>query len=88
MVRPATSRVESLVATLETYLDAAGDAAAVAETMSIHRTTLYYRLGRIQKITGADLSDGEQRLALHAGLKLVRLAGASAGLDAAAPPAW
>jgi DNA-binding PucR family transcriptional regulator len=64
-----------LLQTLEVYLDAAGDAAAAAENLHVHRTTLYYRLGRIQEVTGADLADGSHRLALHMGVKLARLWG-------------
>ena len=41
-----------LVDTLEAYLDRAGDAKATAEALSLHRATLYYRLNRIEEITG------------------------------------
>ena len=64
-----------LVDTLETYLDLAGDAKATAEALSLHRATLYYRLNRIEEITGARLKTGEDRLALHLGLRLARLSG-------------
>jgi hypothetical protein len=62
-----------LVATLEAYLDRAGDAPASAAALYIHRTTLYHRLRRIEAITGADLRDGDDRLALHVGLRIRRL---------------
>ena len=65
----------TLVETLETYLDLAGDAKATAARLCIHRTSLYYRLGRIEQLAGVDLSDGNDRLALHLGLKLAQLAG-------------
>jgi DNA-binding PucR family transcriptional regulator len=42
------------------------------QVLSIHRTTLYYRLGRITELTGMDLRDGGERLAVHLGLKLAR----------------
>jgi sugar diacid utilization regulator len=64
-----------LVDTLETYLDLAGDAKATAEALSLHRATLYYRLNRIEEITGARLKTGEDRLALHLGLRVARLSG-------------
>jgi sugar diacid utilization regulator len=64
-----------LVETLEAYLDLAGDAKATAEALSLHRATLYYRLNRVEEITGARLKTGEDRLALHLGLRLARLAG-------------
>ncbi len=69
-VHPGFARLPaSLVGTLEAYLDLAGDAAATAERLRIHRTTLYYRLARIEEFTGADLRDGLQRLALHLAVK-------------------
>ena len=64
-----------LVDTLEAYLDLAGDAKATAEALSLHRATLYYRLNRIEEITGARLKTGDDRLALHLGLRLARLSG-------------
>ncbi len=64
-----------LVETLETYLDLAGDVKATAEALTLHRATLYYRINRIEEITGARLKTGEDRLALHLGLRLARLAG-------------
>lgn len=62
-----------LAATLETYLDLAGDAAATAARLRIHRTTLYYRLSRAADLAGADLRDGVQRLSLHLALKAAHL---------------
>jgi sugar diacid utilization regulator len=64
-----------LVETLEAYLDLAGDAKATAEALSLHRATLYYRINRIEELTGARLKTGEDRLALHLGLRLARLSG-------------
>jgi PucR C-terminal helix-turn-helix domain len=64
-----------LAATLETYLDRAGDARATAAALFVHRTTLYHRLRRIEAITGANLRDGDDRLALHIGLRIHRLRG-------------
>ena len=64
-----------LVDTLEAYLDLAGDARATAEALSLHRATMYYRLNRIEEITGARLKTGDDRLALHLGLRLARLSG-------------
>lgn len=62
-----------LVATLEAYLDSAGNAAATSAALHLHRTTLYYRLQRIEQLAGTDLKDGDERLCLHLGLKLSRL---------------
>jgi hypothetical protein len=64
-----------LVDTLEAFLENAGDVQATAEQLFVHRTTLYYRLQRIEELTGARLSDGEDRLEYHLGLKIARLIG-------------
>lgn len=64
-----------LLETLENYLDHAGDAATTAKALSLHRTSLYYRLDKITKLTGADLRSGHDRLALHLSLKIARLGG-------------
>lgn len=64
-----------LLATLETFLDLAGDVKASADRLFVHRTTLYHRLGRIEEIGGVSLRRGSDRLALHLGLKLGHLAG-------------
>lgn len=62
-----------LIWTVETYLDHAGDARSTVAALNVHRTSLYYRLGRFTELTGLDLNDGAQRLELHLGLKLLRL---------------
>ena len=72
-----------LVGTLDTYLDAAGNVQASAKRLHIHRATLYYRLSRIEELTGMSLADGQDRLALHLGVKLGRLTGA---IDTQAAP--
>jgi len=64
-----------LVATLEAYLDNAGDAKVTADALGIHRTSLYYRLNRIAELADVDFKKGEDRLALHLGLKMARLGG-------------
>jgi PucR C-terminal helix-turn-helix domain len=66
---------EPLVATLEAYLDRAGDARATAAALYIHRTSLYHRLRRIEAITQTSLRDGDARLELHVGLRIRRLRG-------------
>ncbi|MFE1444023.1 PucR family transcriptional regulator [Streptomyces sp. NPDC058739] len=62
-----------LARTAETYLDNAGQAARTAAALGIHRQTLYYRLSRVEALTGLDLDDGEDRLLLHMALKAARL---------------
>ncbi|MFI1222002.1 MULTISPECIES: PucR family transcriptional regulator [unclassified Streptomyces] len=62
-----------LAHTAEVFLDCAGQASRTAAALGIHRQTLYYRLSRIQQITGLDLNDGEDRLLLHMAVKRARL---------------
>jgi len=64
---------EQLVETLATYLEHAGDAKATAAALNVHRTSLYYRLHRIEELAGVDLSSGEDRLMCHMALRLARL---------------
>ncbi|MFJ3666579.1 PucR family transcriptional regulator [Streptomyces sp. NPDC090106] len=74
-VRPLLSPAHrELARTAETYLDCAGQAARTAAALGIHRQTLYYRLSRVEQLTGLDLDDGEHRLLLHMALKGARLA--------------
>jgi hypothetical protein len=70
---------ESLVATLESYLDHACDTKLTAEALFLHRASLYYRLQRIEELTGASLKNGADRLTLHLGLKLAWLLGIHPG---------
>jgi len=65
-----------LVATLETFLELAGDVRRTAELLHVHRATLYHRLKRIELHTGCRLDRGDDRLTLHLGLKLRTLAAA------------
>ncbi|MGW1146869.1 helix-turn-helix domain-containing protein, partial [Streptomyces sp. NPDC002454] len=62
-----------LARTAEVYLDRAGQAGRAAAELGIHRQTLYYRLSRVEQLTGLDLDDGEDRLLLHMALKAARL---------------
>jgi sugar diacid utilization regulator len=71
----ASGEAASLIETLERYLDQGGDARAAAEQLYIHRSSLYGRLHRIEEVAGVDLHSGEDRLELHLGMRLWRLAG-------------
>ncbi|MCS0636652.1 helix-turn-helix domain-containing protein [Streptomyces sp. LP05-1] len=62
-----------LARTAEAFLDAAGQAGRTAAALGIHRQTLYYRLSRVERLTGLDLDEGEDRLLLHMALKAARL---------------
>ncbi|MFW6694200.1 PucR family transcriptional regulator [Streptomyces sp. MAR4 CNX-425] len=75
---PAVARLlepahAELARTAEVYLDHAGQAARTAAALGIHRQTLYYRLSRVEELTGLDLAAGEDRLLLHLALKSARL---------------
>lgn len=69
----------AVLATLETFLDLAGDVKATAELLHVHRGTLYYRLQKAEQLARADLHKGPDRLAFHLGFKLARLAGLYTG---------
>ncbi|MET8137683.1 helix-turn-helix domain-containing protein [Streptomyces sp. NPDC005251] len=62
-----------LARTAEVFLDRAGQAGRTAAELGIHRQTLYYRLSRVEQLTGLDLDNGEDRLLLHMALKGARL---------------
>jgi hypothetical protein len=62
-----------LAETAERWLDAGGRASRAAKALCVHRQTLYYRLGRIEALSGLDLADGDARLLLHASLRRARL---------------
>ncbi|WP_431041999.1 PucR family transcriptional regulator [Streptomyces sp. P1-3] len=73
-VRPLLERAHAeLARTAEVFLDCAGQAGRAAQTLGIHRQTLYYRLSRVEQLTGLDLDAGEDRLLLHMALKAARL---------------
>jgi len=54
-----TQRHADLVDTLHQYLESGGHYDSAATALSIHRSTLKYRLQRIRQVTGRDLSDPE-----------------------------
>ncbi|MFF3750862.1 PucR family transcriptional regulator [Streptomyces sp. NPDC002018] len=73
-VRPLLAPAHAELAhTAEVFLDHAGQAGRTAAALGIHRQTLYYRLSRIEQLTGLDLDQGEDRLLLHMALKSARL---------------
>jgi len=66
---------EAAQAAVGLLYDSEGNAHATAERLQLHRTTLYYRLQRVEQLAGTDLKDGHERLCLHLALKLARLTG-------------
>ncbi len=67
-----------LLPTLSAFLDCAGEAQRTAAQLRVHRTTLYYRLSRIEQVSGLSLRDGRDRLLAHLALRLHQLHGAPA----------
>jgi hypothetical protein len=61
-----------LASTLEAFLDTGGDVKATAAALSLHRSGLYYRLRRIEELTGLRLDRGDDRLLAHLAVRLVR----------------
>lgn len=59
--------------TVRVYLDLAANAHDTAAALHIHRQTLYYRLGKVENLTGLRFSDGHDRLRMHLALMLAPL---------------
>ncbi|MYW97917.1 PucR family transcriptional regulator [Amycolatopsis rubida] len=78
-LHPAIARLvadadgDQLLETLEAYLDNGGDATVSAEQLCLHRSSLYHRLARIERIGQISVKRGTNLLDLHVSLKLVRL---------------
>ncbi len=64
-----------LLQTLEAFFQCHGNHTQTAELLSVHRNTLFYRMNRINEITGLDLNQPDVRLAVHLSLKIHRLLG-------------
>jgi DNA-binding PucR family transcriptional regulator len=54
-----------LVATLSAYLECGGSYDGAAKALSVHRSTLRYRLERIREVSGQDLGDADIRFNLQ-----------------------
>jgi hypothetical protein len=52
------------------FLDAGGNVQETATMLNVHRQTVYYRLQKIEQVTGLVLSRGDHRLVLHLGLTM------------------
>ncbi|WP_155361325.1 helix-turn-helix domain-containing protein [Acrocarpospora macrocephala] len=49
--------------------DEAGDVGRTSSALFVHRSTVYYRLGRLEELLGVSFEDGLVRLELHIWLK-------------------
>ncbi|WP_439381350.1 PucR family transcriptional regulator [Amycolatopsis lexingtonensis] len=65
-----------LLDTLTEFFDHGGNVRRTADSLRIHRATLYQRLKRVEQITGYSFDNGDDRLMLHLGLKLRVIAAA------------
>ena len=64
-----------LYVTLRSFLENERDITKTAEILSVHRTTLIYRLGRIKKFFKLDLEDADNRLYLMICFKMIEQMG-------------
>ncbi|MGP3536663.1 PucR family transcriptional regulator [Microbacterium sp. RD1] len=80
------SQPAATIELVETFLDHAGNVIATAEALQLHRTTVYYRINRLQERTGLNLEDGSTRLLLHLWLRTRRLVAATNGQTAPRHP--
>jgi len=60
-----------LMETLFCYLQVAGSTARAAELLTLHKNTMLYRLGRIRKQLGMDLTNGENLFMLQASFRVL-----------------
>jgi DNA-binding PucR family transcriptional regulator len=63
----------SLIRTLRAFFDADCSQRVAAERLFVHHKTLRYRLGRIRKLTGLDLSRHEDRMRADFALRLLQV---------------
>jgi DNA-binding PucR family transcriptional regulator len=59
-----------LATTARVLLERDGDVMSAAQRLHVHRTTLYYRLERIEALTGVNLRSGVARNDLRMALRL------------------
>ncbi|TCP29589.1 PucR-like helix-turn-helix protein [Scopulibacillus darangshiensis] len=62
-----------LVKSLKVYLQTNGNVTKASELLFVHRSTLKYRLKKIQDITHMDLDDSEMRLQFQVAFKLLSM---------------
>ncbi|KUO06391.1 transcriptional regulator [Streptomyces sp. DSM 15324] len=63
----------TMVETLSRYFDCGGNYDETADSLTIHRSTLRYRLQRIRDISGHDLADVEDRLNLQVATRVWKI---------------
>jgi hypothetical protein len=65
MVDPLLGQPGDLLRTLACYLDAESSLTETAAELGVHRNTVAARVARAQELLGVDLTDPDERLALH-----------------------
>jgi len=63
----------NLIDTLHTYLQTNGNAKASAEKLFLHRSSLLYRLEKIEELLTANLNDPEVRFNLMLAYRLLEM---------------
>jgi DNA-binding PucR family transcriptional regulator len=58
-----------LLGTLRVFLDCSGSWTAAAARLHVHVNTLRYRVGRVEELLGADLSNFAERVDLYLALR-------------------
>lgn len=72
LLRYDAAKSSDLVATLATYLRTGGSIAATAQELTIHRSTVKYRLARMQELTGQDLTDPAAQFSMQLAVHVLR----------------
>ena len=62
-----------LLKTAEVFFDLGGDVQSATEALLVHRTTFYYRLGKISDLIGVNLQNDRDKSNLDLALKLHRI---------------
>jgi DNA-binding PucR family transcriptional regulator len=67
--------VEPVLATLEAYFDAGGNATEAARRLHLSVRAVTYRLARVRDLTGIDAARPDQRFGLQAAVLAARVLG-------------
>jgi DNA-binding PucR family transcriptional regulator len=65
MLEPLRDQPGDLLATLTAYLDAESSLTESAAVLGVHRNTVAARIAKAQELLGVELTDPDERLALH-----------------------
>ncbi|HEY4420333.1 MAG TPA: helix-turn-helix domain-containing protein [Pseudonocardia sp.] len=65
MLEPLRDQPGDLLTTLTAYLDAESSLTETAAVLGVHRNTVTARIARAQELLGMELTDPDERLALH-----------------------